>query len=156
MPAWWFLEPSGPVQSPAQPGGPKQHPAFKTFLHMGIHSLGVLRLTQDLQQVVVGQEKETWEEQSLGLQVVIQTSSRTIINFCSWRPLWDEGWRLRWKKWDICWTTCFIDLVHTWALPKKHVPTIQVQYPRLLIPSNYMDTFVSTDEVNNYNTRWLT
>lgn len=46
--------------------------AFKAFLHVSVDPLGILCLTQDLQQVVVGQEEEAREEEALRLQVVVQ------------------------------------------------------------------------------------
>ena len=39
---------------------------------MGLHSLRVLGLAQDFQEVVVGQEVEPWEDLPLGLQVHVQ------------------------------------------------------------------------------------
>ena len=43
----------------------------EALLQMGLHSLRVLGLAQDLQQIVVGQEVESWEDLSLGFQVHI-------------------------------------------------------------------------------------
>lgn len=44
----------------------------EAFLEVRLHGFGVFRLTQDLQQIIVGQEVEPWEDLSLGLQVHVQ------------------------------------------------------------------------------------
>ncbi len=46
--------------------------ALKDLAQEGLHTQRVLGLAQNFQQLVIGQEVETWEGQSLGLQVVIQ------------------------------------------------------------------------------------
>lgn len=44
----------------------------KALLQMGLYSLGVLGLAKDFQQVIVGEEVESWEDLPLGLQVHVQ------------------------------------------------------------------------------------
>jgi len=46
--------------------------AFETFLEVWLHAGWVLRLAQNLQQLLVGQEEETWETDPFGLQVRVQ------------------------------------------------------------------------------------
>ena len=47
--------------------------ALKTLFKMRLHTGRVLRLRQDLKQLIVGEEEETREEQPLLLQVLIQS-----------------------------------------------------------------------------------
>ena len=44
----------------------------KTLLQVGLDGLWILGLAQDLQEVIVGQEVEPWEDLTLGLQVHVQ------------------------------------------------------------------------------------
>ena len=46
--------------------------ALKTLLQERLHTEGVLRLRQNLQQLIVGQEEESRECQSLRLKVVVE------------------------------------------------------------------------------------
>ena len=59
-------------QHPAALHWCKSFPAFEALLHVSVDTLGIFGFTQDFQQVVVGQEKEAREEQSFGLQVVVE------------------------------------------------------------------------------------
>ena len=39
---------------------------------MVLHSHWVLRLGQDVQQVIIGEEEEAWEEQLLGVEILVE------------------------------------------------------------------------------------
>lgn len=46
--------------------------AFKDFAEERLDTQRILCFTQNLQQLIIGQEEEAWEGQPLGLQVIIQ------------------------------------------------------------------------------------
>ena len=55
--------------------------AFKALLEVRLNTSGVLRLGEDLQHLIVGQEKEAREEQSLLLQVGIEPLEDLVKKF---------------------------------------------------------------------------
>lgn len=61
--------------------------ALEALLEVGLHTEGVLRLGQDFQQLVVGQEEEAGEEQALLFQIVVQ-AFLDVVKHALWR-----GWR---------------------------------------------------------------
>ena len=54
---------------------------LKAFSEMGLHSSGVFGLWQDLQQLVVRQEVESWEGISLGLQILAEAFLHLLQEF---------------------------------------------------------------------------
>lgn len=51
----------------------KREDALEDLLEVVLHFEGFLRVTQDLKQVFVGEEVETREEETLLLEIVVET-----------------------------------------------------------------------------------
>ena len=52
----------------------------KTRHTVYLNSIGVLRLCQNVQQLIVAQEVEAWEDKPLGFQVILKSKTSKLVN----------------------------------------------------------------------------